>query len=217
MVAKTFALKSLVGDLVLSAKLAPLIPELIRATGPVSYDFQFAGPDLLARIVGASWQRPLTLFAAANVTVAMHGEDLVGLEMGFEGSSFYRFKDNLTTMMGEIIETGVATLEELQGLGERAEEASYLNAHVPEGIYYIHALVTPTAYRGFGAGRTLLDAAVARARAAGYRELQLDVLADNPAVAFYLASGLRILSEVRSPRLSRDHAFPGELRMAVTL
>ena len=36
MVAKTFALKSLAGDVVLSARFAPLIPELIRATGPIS-------------------------------------------------------------------------------------------------------------------------------------------------------------------------------------
>ena len=40
---------------------------------------------------------------------------------------------------------------------------------------------------------------------------------DNPAVGFYQAHGLRILSEVHSPYLSREHGFPGELRMAVTL
>lgn len=51
----------------------------------------------------------------------------------------------------------------------------------------------------------------------GYRELQLDVLAANPAVGFYQANGLRILAETRSPELSRDHAFPSEYRMAVTL
>lgn len=66
-------------------------------------------------------------------------------------------------------------------------------------------------------GRDLLKAAIGRARTAGYRELQLDVLADNPAVGFYQAMGLRIVAELRSPLLSRDHGFPAEYRMAVTL
>ncbi|WP_332766578.1 GNAT family N-acetyltransferase [Phenylobacterium sp.] len=195
-----------------------LVPDLIRATGPVSYDYQFgAGSGLLDRVVLASWPVADTLFAAACTTVATDGEELLGLELGFEGPNFYRFKDNLVALAGRLIAQGVVTFDELKGLGDRAETASYLNAHVPEGVYYLHALSTPERHRGKGAGKALLAAAIDRARTAGYRELQLDVLADNPAVGFYQANGLRILAETRSPELSRDHGFPSELRMAVTL
>ena len=198
-------------------RFAPLIPGLIRATGPVSYDYQFGTDGLLERVVTASWSQPETLFAAANATAVWEGDVLAGIELGFEGPNFYRFKDNLVALAGDLIARGVVGLEELRGLAERAEVASYLNAHVPEGVYYLHALATPASHRGVGAGRALLQAAIARAKAAGLRELQLDVLADNPAVGFYQAHGLRILSEVRSPYLSREHGFPSELRMAVTL
>jgi len=200
-----------------AAAIASLIPGLIRATGPVSYDYQFGTEDLLGRVVTASWSRPETLFAAANTTAVWDGDVLAGIELGFEGPNFYRFKDNLVALAGDLIARGVVGLEELRGLAERAEIASYLNAHVPEGVYYLHALATPASHRGVGAGRALLRAAIERARAAGLRELQLDVLADNPAVGFYQAHGLRILSEVRSPYLSAEHGFPAELRMAVTL
>ncbi|MBT9470343.1 MAG: GNAT family N-acetyltransferase [Pseudomonadota bacterium] len=199
------------------ARFAPLIAGLIRATGPVSYGYQFGGGGLLERMVAASWTVPDTLFAASAATLATDGDELLGLELGFAGPNFYVFKDNLVALAGDLIAQGVVSFEELKGLAERAEQASYLNAHVPEDVYYLHALSTPERHRGKGAGRQLLQAAITRAKADGYRELQLDVLADNPAVGFYQANGLRILTETRSPDLSRDHAFPSEYRMAVAL
>ena len=99
----------------------------------------------------------------------------------------------------------------------RARKASYLNAYIPDDVYYLHALAAFPRHRGKGLGKALLQAAIARARAQGFRELQLDVLADNPAVSFYQAMGLSIVSEIRSPELSRDHGFPPEYRMAVSL
>lgn len=197
--------------------IAPLVPGLIRATGPVSYDYQFGTAGLLERVVAASWSRPETLFAGSNATAVFDGDALAGIELGFYGPDFYRFKDNLAALAGDLIARGIVGMDELVGLSERAGNASYLNAHVPEGVYYIHALATPVNHRGRGAGKVLLHAAIDRARVAGHRELQLDVLADNSAVGFYQANGLSVLSETRSPDLSRDHGFPSELRMAVAL
>ena len=215
MTAKTQAPAPLTPDQ--AAAIAALVPDLIRATGPVSYDNQFGTQGLLERVVTASWSRPETLFAAANTTAVWDGDALAGIELGFAGPDFYRFKDNLAALAGDLISTGAVGLDELRGLAERAEIASYLNAHVPGDVYYLHALATPASHRGIGAGKALLRAAIERARAAGFRELQLDVLADNPTVGFYQAHGLRMLSEVHSPYLSAEHGFPGELRMAVTL
>ena len=216
MSAKTLELAAAdAGDLM--ERLAPQIAGLIRATGPVSYDYQFGGPDLLEAVVAVSWRTPQTLFCAACTTAAMDGDELLGIELGFAGPNFYVFKNNLAALAPGMIARGEIAYEAFAGLAERAEKASYLNAHVPDDVYYLHALSTPPQHRGKGVGRDLLKAAIGRAKAAGYRELQLDVLADNPAVAFYQAMGLRIRAELRSPELTRDHRFPAEYRMAVTL
>lgn len=199
-------------------RFAPLIPGLIRATGPVSYDYQFGTDGLLERLVTASWTAPDTLFCAACTTAAVGADgELLGIELGFEGPKFYAFKVNLAALAPGLIERGEVSYEQLVGLTQRAAKASYLNAHVPDDVYYLHALSAFPQHRGKGVGKALLTAAIARARAAGYRELQLDVLADNPAVSFYQAQGLQILAEIRSPDLTRDHGFPDEYRMAVTL
>lgn len=200
-----------------AARFAPLIPALIRATGPVSYDYQFGVDGLLEQVVTASWSVPDTLFCAACTTAAVQDDELLGIELGFAGPNFYAFKANLVALAPGLMAQGKASYEQYSGLAARAETASYLNAHVPDDVYYLHALSTPPQHRGKGVGRDLLKAAIGRARAAGFRELQLDVLADNPAVGFYQAMGLRILAELRSPELSRDHGFPAEYRMAVTL
>lgn len=196
----------------------PLITELIRATGPVSYDYQFGGDGrLLNAVVTASWNTPETLFAAATSTLAMAGEELAGIEIGFAGPNFYSYKANLGHLAGPLLESGAVSYEDLAGLAGRAEKASYLNAHVPEGVYYLHALSVSPRFQGRGAGARLLKAALDRARKAGFGELQLDVLADNPAVQFYRSFGLRVVVETTSPELAADHGFPSELRMAIAL
>lgn len=200
-----------------AARFAPLIPALIRATGPVSYDYQFGVDGLLEQVVTASWSAPDTLFCAACTTAVVQDDELLGIELGFAGPNFYAFKANLVALAPGLMAQGKASYEQYSGLAARAETASYLNAHVPDDVYYLHALSTPPQHRGKGVGRELLKAAIGRAAKAGYRELQLDVLADNPAVGFYRAMGLRIVAELRSPELSRDHGFPAEYRMAVTL
>lgn len=199
-------------------RFAPLIPGLIRATGPVSYDYQFGTDGLLERLVTASWTTPHTLFCAACTTAAVGADgELLGIELGFEGPKFYAFKTNLAALAPGLIERGEVSYEQLVGLTQRAAKASYLNAHVPEDVYYLHALSAFPQHRGKGVGKGLLAAAIARAKTAGYRELQLDVLADNPAVSFYQAHGLQVVAEIRSPELTRDHGFPAEYRMAVPL
>ncbi len=200
-----------------AVRFASCIPDLIRATGPASYDYQFGTDGLLARLVTASWTSPDTLFCANCTTAAVDTSGLLGIELGFAGADFYAFKSNLAALAPEWIARGLATRDELTGLMVRAEKASYLNAQVPDDVYYLHALSVVPMQQNRGIGQALLKAAFERARAAGHRELQLDVLADNPAVGFYQAMGLQILAEIRSPELSRDHGFPAEYRMAVSL
>ncbi len=198
-------------------RFAPTIPSLIRATGSVSYDYQFGREGLLEHLVAASWPTPDTLFCADCVTAATANGDLLGIELGFAGPNFAGFKANLALLAPGLVERGEVSYDALLGLTVRARKASYLNAAIPDDVYYLHALSTLPQHRSQGVGKALLQAAMDRARAANYRELQLDVLADNPAVSFYRAMGLEVICEVRSPELSREHGFPSEYRMAVAL
>ncbi len=199
-------------------KLDALVADLVHATGPISYDYQF-GKDrrLLDTLISASWTTPETLFAADTSRLAMVGEELAGIEIGFEGPKFYSYKANLASLAGPLLERRVVTFEELSALVARADKASYLNAHVPDGVYYLHALSVFPRFRGQRIGARLLEDTLIRARRTGFGELQLDVLADNPAVDFYRAFGLRVVVETISPELTRDYGFPAELRMAIAL
>ncbi|MEH6557371.1 MAG: hypothetical protein V7459_05735 [Oceanicoccus sp.] len=47
------------------------IPELVWATGPVSYDYHFADRKLFDAIVLGSWHQQGTLFAAEKATLAI--------------------------------------------------------------------------------------------------------------------------------------------------
>ena len=200
-----------------AARVAREIPDLVRATGPVSYDYQFGRP-LLEALVLASWTTAGTLYAASTSTLALAGDgDLLGLEIGFDGPDFYAFKAGLVGVAMELIEQGHIPAAEAGGLIARAEKASYLNAHIPDDVYYILVLATPERHRGKGAGAALLRHAIQRARTAGKRELQLDVLADNPAVSFYRAMGLEVAAETSVPELTQDHGFPAEYRMTMVL
>ncbi|MEK6540812.1 MAG: GNAT family N-acetyltransferase [Pseudomonadota bacterium] len=194
------------------------IPDLVFATGPISYGYQFgADRQVFDALIMASWQTNDTLFAAATSRIALVDGELAGVEIGFKGANFYPYKTNLATAATPMIASGQVPYEMLAGVIERADKASYLNAHVHDDVYYLHALSVFDRFRGAGIGLALLDDAKSRAKAAGFRELQLDVLADNPAVRFYLAQGLRVVVETVSPELTKDHGFPSELRMAIAL
>lgn len=192
---------------------AAQVPALILATGPVSYRYQFPRAALFEDFVAESWRRPGTLFAHDAATLAFEDGALAGLGLGFPGPEFYTRKHALGAVSRALLESGRTTPEELSELGRRAGEASYLNAHIPGDAYYLHALSVAAGQRGRGVGARLLQRAIDAGRAARLRALELDVLADNPAVRFYESFGLVIAAETRVPRLSREHGFPSELRM----
>ncbi|WP_340644808.1 GNAT family N-acetyltransferase [Phenylobacterium sp.] len=168
-------------------------------------------------LILASWRTRDTLFSASVATLATDGSELLGLEIGFDGPDFQIFQQNLAKVISDLVASGDVDATATAGLATRARKARYLNAHLPRSVYYLHALSVQPRHRGRGVGARLLTAAIERARARGRRELQLDVLSDNPAVKFYRAMGLRTVVETVSPELTRDHGFPSELRMALAL
>ena len=193
---------------------ADQIADLFHATGPVSYDYQFGGRDLFDKLVNASWSAPETLFACDETTLALNGDELLGIEVGFQGPGFRERQKALNPLLVKMIESGEVRPEELAGLIERAYLCSYLNVSIPQNVYYIHALSVKEQYRGKQIGAGLLANAMDKAKSAGFRGLHLDVLSDNPAVNFYQSMGLKRLVETVAP-IPLQHGVPMELRMAI--
>lgn len=194
--------------------LTPQIPELVHATGPVSYDYHFPKRSVFDRLVEKSWLADDSLFAAEATHVALAEDTLQGIEIGFSGPQWNARKAALAPLWQEMLAAQEVSMDEMTVVLEHSAHASWLNPLVPEDVYYVHALSVKPESRGKKIGMKLLTEAMDRARDAGFRGLQLDVLSDNPAVNFYQSMGLELLVESRAPK---PHAagVPPEFRMGI--
>jgi ribosomal protein S18 acetylase RimI-like enzyme len=200
----------------LQSTLANEVPELMWATGPVSYDYHFADRALFDAVVLGSWHMVGTLFAADVATLALDDEHLMGIEIGMPGAEYRQRQTALAPVWQPLLAAGEVDEEAVAGVLERSQHASWLNPVIPENAYYIHALSVKPEFRGKRVGYHLIENAMTKAREQGFTELHLDVLSDNPAVEFYRGIGLEVLAETRAP-LPSAFGVPPELRMAVKL
>ncbi len=203
-------------DAALAARYADEIPELVYATGPSSYDYHFQDRALFDALVRSSWLAPGTLFAWDGTRLALEGETLLGIEIGFEGAEYRPRQAALGQLWPELLESGAADETALTGVITRSDRASWLNPVMRPGVWYVHALSVKPEARGKRLGAALLENAMALGRTASFRALELDVLSDNPAVEFYRAMGLELLVESRAPD-PEAHGVPPEWRMSITL
>ena len=192
------------------------IPELVWATGPVSYAYHFADRDLFDAVVLGSWQRNGTLFAADTTSVAVERDDLLGIEIGMPGPEYRARQHALGSVWQELVAQDLIDPNDIPGVVERSEHASWLNPVIHEDTYYIHALSVKPGFRGKRIGYHLIQNAITKAREQGFAKLQLDVLSDNPAVDFYRANGLALMAETRAPAPSA-YGVPPEYRMGMSL
>lgn len=202
------------GDAV--AEFAGDIPELIWATGPVSYDYHFADRDLFDAIVLGSWCRDGTLFAADAAMLAVEDGQLMGIEIGMSGEEYRSRQAALSPVWQELVANGSVSASDIEGVLERSDHASWLNPVIYSDTYYIHALSVKPEYRGKRVGYHLIENAINTAKEKGFRKLQLDVLSDNPAVGFYRAVGLELLAETTAPKPAA-FGVPPEYRMGMNL
>ncbi len=188
------------------------IPDLVWATGPIAYEFQFGSRAFLDAVVRQSWTTPGTLFAADATRLAVEGDTLLGMEIGFHAPEFRKRGAALAPCFGALIERGDWTQADVDGLLERAAQAAWLNPVTRPGRYYIHALAVKPEQRGKKIGVALIEDAMRRGREAGFGSLELDVLSDNPAVRFYRSMGLELYAETRAPA-PEAYGVPPECRM----
>ena len=190
------------------------LPDLMHATGPVTYDYQFLGRDLFNAVVKASWAAPGTLFGFDGCRLALDADELLGIEVGFPGPEFELRKKALAPVWNELIEKAIVPADDLREIARRTYLAGYLNVAIPKPVHYIHALSVKPEHRGKGIGAELVGHAMQLGKDAGMRGLHLDVLSDNPAVEFYRALGMHCLAETRAP-MPAEHGVPMEMRMAI--
>ncbi len=193
------------------------IAELVWSTGPVSYDYIFGVRARFDRFIAGSWETPDTYFGHTEATVALTDGTVVGVEIGFDGTRNYQTRAKLGGVAAALVAAGTLDGSELGEVFARADQASYLNPFVPPHAYYVLALAVVPAMRGTGVGARLLRNAMDRGRRLGCRDLHLDVLSDNPAVAFYRAHGLVTMAETIAPEPCRQHGVPMEMRMVAPL
>ncbi len=190
--------------------------DLLYATGPVTYEYQFDGRDLCDEIVKASWRVPGTLFGYDGTRLALDGDELLGIEVGFHAPEFQHRKKALAPLWSPLIEAGGVSSERLGRIAERTYQCGYLNVAIPSSVYYIHALAVKEDHRREGIGAELMRNAIDLGLGAGLRALHLDVLSDNPAVEFYRSLGMECLVETVAP-VPRQNGIPMEMRMAMNL
>lgn len=199
-----------------AAEFTDQVAELVYNTGSVTYDYQFGDRAVFDRLVGESWLTEGTLFAFDETRLAVDGDDLLGIEIGFAGPEFERRKKTLRPMWQPMVDSGVVTADGLAEIGRRSYLASYLNVVIPASAYYIHALSVRPNLHGQGIGAALMKDAIERATVDGYRVVHLDVLSDNRAVQFYEAFGFEVLAQTVTP-IPHSHGVPMEQRMSLNL
>ena len=197
-------------------KYAREIPDLVWATGPVSYDYHFADRALFDGLILASWQLKGSLFAADATTLATDEDRLVGIEIGMPGNEFRARQKSLEPIWGDLLANGQVDAEGMAGVLERSGFASWLNPVIKATSYYIHAISVKPEYRGKRAGYLLMENAITSARDNGFSDIQLDLLSDNSAVGFYRAVGFEVLAETTAPKPAA-FGIPPEYRMGMAL
>lgn len=195
-------------------RFAEEIGGLVHATGPVSYDYHFPKRAIFDQLTKLSWLRDGSLFAADATHLALRDDQLLGIEIGFPGSEWKAREAALGSLWTVLIDGGQVSQHDLKEILTNSDHASWLNPAVPSDVYYVHALSVKSEARGQKVGMELLSQAMSRAKAEGFRGLQLDVLSDNPAVNFYQSMGLELLVESLAPKPNAA-GVPAEYRMGI--
>ena len=189
-----------------------LAAELIHATEPHIFGY-LHGHDmnLVHGHLGHQWQQAEGIFSHRHCTAAMVGEDLVGIELGFDAAQ-------QEAATGPFIEHAMAFLDEAQfaHLAGWFEHGRFVLPAVPDDAWYLQHLAVVDAARGRGVGERLLANAIERVRSDGYTSMHLDLFAENPALRLYERMGFRVIAETLVRPLVA-HGIPLHYRMVLAL
>ncbi len=191
------------------SKHASLAAELIFETDSHVFGYWFGGnKERALNYFALQWRGTEGPFSHIFGQGAFDGEDLVGIEAGYdrerqhrEGRTFFRHAEELLTP------------SEYDEFKKAIGYMSFLNPPIPRDAYYLQTLAVSKKRQREGIGELLITSAFERAAAQGYRSCHLDVYADNPAVDFYLRMGMEIFCEMWVPCLEKHHHIARHYRM----
>jgi FAD/FMN-containing dehydrogenase/ribosomal protein S18 acetylase RimI-like enzyme/SAM-dependent methyltransferase len=193
---------------------AERLASLIYESSHELLDFMFSGRSgaeaALARLLG----KPTGHFGYRFATVMLADDEIVGVELGYD-------KRQLTaqTLPGAINMFRVNAVSRWPHLVGPVNRA--LSGYVPPpsaDAYYINNIAVDANRRGLGLGAGLLVHVIEKARARGYRCIELDVTRPNEgAIGFYRKHGFRRISESGSDLLERRYRLPRLERMRYLL
>ena len=193
------------------------IPALIHMSAPAFYDYWFGNSLFLKQFIEASWLTQGNIFSHTEATLATHGDELMGVELGYTGKDQRELKRALIEIGSTLLQSASVKKEDLMLFSDKGFKVKYLNPIIPNKAYYVTTLSVIKMYRGQGIGKELLENAIERARSAGYREIHLDVQSGNSAVEFYERVGFTSIVETIVPELLHEHQVPMMKRMVKSL
>lgn len=189
-----------------------LVARLIEQTDPHIFG-AIHGHDaaLTERHLGAQWLAPDGIFSHSLAHMAVHDDDLVGIELGFDLATQ---RSATGAMFNRAV--SILTEAELARFAGFFEYGTFLLPPVPADAYYLQHLAVVDAARGRGIGERLLHGAFDKARARGLARVHLDVYEGNPAIRLYERNGMKTIVRTRVEPLA-DDGIPEHLRLELRL
>jgi GNAT superfamily N-acetyltransferase len=164
--------------------------------------------DVDTKLVSACWRMKQTMYSHSFGTVALQGESVVGVLIAYDSATYKSQRIPTAEAAARFIN------DELMLHMKQVLPLTYLLSPViPRSAYFVNYLAVAENTQGKGIGAKLMTRAFEQARESGCRTLQLDVVADRPAVKFYKKLGLEILVETSVPKLKEVADIGASYRM----
>lgn len=193
-----------------AARLAPFIYDSAHELLSFMFGSRGDAVDALTRLL----ERPDGHFGYRFVTVLVSGGEIAGVELGYSRPELDR-----QALPGSLATFRAVPARRWLHLALRVGPA--LSGYVPPpsaDAYYINNIAVDSAQRGAGLGRKLLGHTLDRARAAGFRCVELDVTEPNEAaIGFYRHLGFHPLSTSGTRSLERRTGLPRLVRMRLVI
>lgn len=195
---------------------AARIPELLHASAPELYDYHFGDRALFDAAVTRSWITPGSLFASEITHLALDGDEVLGLEMGYHAPEHRDRQHEMAGVWRILREDGVVDADGIAGVIDRTEQARWLHPELRPRRYYIQAISVCPAQRGKGVEEALLDHTRRQALAMGFHRIEVDVPANHAMAPFYESHGFHLLVESRIGAASAQ-GVPPHRRLELSL
>lgn len=187
--------------------------DLIYETDPSIFKCLLNNDRGLARRVAEScWQAEDGFWTYRAAFTASRDARLVGIEIGYPGE-----EESARGSQGFVHIGKVLSAHETDIYLERTVLVEMLMPEPDKTAWYVGTLSVLPEAQGLGIGRRLLENAFERAAEKGFKQVQLDVYATNPAIDFYRAMGMEVLVESYVPKLDKEFGVPAHFRMAIQL